>query len=138
MNIIKKCVLKRVSVERWQYLRKNHKAKFYPYVLFNQDPHPQAKKGCKTPASGQKFTCKEALKPHPWGRTRLKKLIKDMLKRHRNVLKMGIGIKQNHLLKLKYSLHIFETVFPIVVLISIDTWITVVLQIYTLKLRDSY
>ena len=40
---------------------------------------------------------------------------------------------------LKYSLHISETVFRIVVvLISIDTYITVVLQIYTLKLRDSY
>ena len=50
---------------------------------------------------------------------------------------MGISIKKNHLLKLKYSLHISETVFRIVVLISIDTWITVVLQIYTLKLRDS-
>ena len=51
---------------------------------------------------------------------------------------MGISIKQNHLLKLKYSLHISETVFGTVVLISIDTCITVVLQIYTLKLRDSY
>ena len=51
---------------------------------------------------------------------------------------MGISIKQNHLLKLKYSLHISETVFRIVVLIGIDTCITVVLQIYTLKLRDSY
>ena len=51
---------------------------------------------------------------------------------------MGISIKQNHLLKLKYSLHISETVFRIVVLISIDACITVVLQIYTLKLRDSY
>ena len=47
-------------------------------------------------------------------------------------------MKQNHLLKLKYSLHISETVFRIVVLISIDTCITVVFQIYTLKLRDSY
>ena len=51
---------------------------------------------------------------------------------------MGISIKQNHLLKLKYSLHISETVFHTVVLISIDTCITVVLQIYTLKLQDSY
>ena len=51
---------------------------------------------------------------------------------------MGISIKQNHLLKLKYSLHISKTVFRIVVLISIDTCITVVLQIYTLKLRESY
>ena len=51
---------------------------------------------------------------------------------------MGISIKQNHLLKLKYSLHISETVFRKVVLISIDTCITVVLQIYTLKLRDWY
>ena len=49
---------------------------------------------------------------------------------------MGISIKQNHLLKLKYSLHISETVFRIGVLISIDTCITAVLQIYTLKLRD--
>ena len=51
---------------------------------------------------------------------------------------MGYSIKQNHLLKLKYSLHISETVIRIVVLISIDTCITVVLQIYTLKLQDSY
>ena len=62
-----------------------------------------------------------------------------MLKRHRNLLKMGISIKQNHLLKLKYFLHISETVFYIVVLISIDTCITVhAFQIYTLKLQDSY
>ena len=61
-----------------------------------------------------------------------------MLKRHRNVLKMGISLKQNHLLKQKYSLHISETVFRIVVLISINTCITVVLQIYTLKPLDSY
>ena len=61
-----------------------------------------------------------------------------MLKRHRNVVKMGISIKQNHLLTLKYYLHISETVFRIAVLISIDTCITVVLQIYTLKLCDSY
>ena len=47
---------------------------------------------------------------------------------------MGISIKQNHLLKLKYSLHISETVFRILVLISTDTCITVVLQIYTLTL----
>ena len=51
---------------------------------------------------------------------------------------MGISIKQNHLLKLKYSLHISETIFRIVVLINIDTCIAVVLQIYTLKLQDSY
>ena len=51
---------------------------------------------------------------------------------------MGLSIKQNHLLKLKYSLHISETVFRIVVLISINTCITVVLQIYALKLQDSY
>ena len=51
---------------------------------------------------------------------------------------MRMSIKQNHLLKLKYSLHISETVIRIVVLISIDTYITVVLQIYTLKLRDSH
>ena len=51
---------------------------------------------------------------------------------------MGISIKQNHLLKLKYYLHVSETVFRIVVLISIDTCITVVLQIYTLKLLDPY
>ena len=62
-----------------------------------------------------------------------------MLKRHRNLLKMGISIKQSHLLKLKYFLHISETVFHIVVLISIDTCITVhAFQIYTLKLQDSY
>ena len=52
-------------------------------------------------------------------------------------IEMAISIKQNHLLKLKYSLHISETVLRIVVLISMDTCITVVLQIYTLKLRDS-
>ena len=40
---------------------------------------------------------------------------------------MGISIEQNHLLKLKYCLHISETVFHIVVvLISIDPCITVV------------
>ena len=50
---------------------------------------------------------------------------------------MGISIKQNHLLKLKYSLHISETVFRIVVLISIDTCITVVLWNYTSKLREN-
>ena len=73
-------------------------------------------------------------------RTRLKKLIKDIRSKgtERNVLKMGISVKQNQLFKPKYSLHISETVFRIVVLISIDTCITVVLQIYTLKLRDSY
>ena len=48
---------------------------------------------------------------------------------------MRISIKQNHLLKLKYALHISETVHRVVVL---DTCITIVLQIYTLKLRDSY
>ena len=47
---------------------------------------------------------------------------------------MGVSINK----KLKYSLHISETVFRIVVLISTDTCITVVLQIYTLKLHDSY
>ena len=51
---------------------------------------------------------------------------------------MGIGIKQNHLLKLKYSLHMSEAVFRIVVLIRINTCIAVVLQIYSLKLHDSY
>ena len=51
---------------------------------------------------------------------------------------MGISIKQNHLLKLQYSLHISEAVFCIAVLISIDTCITVVLQVHTLKLRDPY
>ena len=56
-----------------------------------------------------------------------------MLRRHRNLLKMGLSIKQNHLLKLKYSLHICETIF-----LSINTCITGVLQIYTLKLQDSY
>ena len=61
-----------------------------------------------------------------------------MLKRHINLLKLGISIKQNHLLKLKYSLHMSETVFRMLVLISINTCITVVLQIYSLKLRDSY
>ena len=61
-----------------------------------------------------------------------------MLKRHINLSKLGISIKQNHLLKLKYSLHMSETVLRIVVLISINTCITVVLQIYSLKLRDSY
>ena len=60
-----------------------------------------------------------------------------MLKRHINLLKLGISIKQNHLLELKYSLHMSETILRIVVLISINTCITV-LQIYSLKLRDSY
>ena len=53
-------------------------------------------------------------------------------------MKIGISIKQSHLLKIKYSLHISETAFRIAILISIDTCITVVLQMYTLKLRDSY
>ena len=61
-----------------------------------------------------------------------------MLKRHITLLKLGISIKQNHLLKLKYSLHMSETVLRMVVLISINTCITVVLQIYSLKLGDSY
>ena len=60
---------------------------------------------------------------------------KYMLKRHINLLKLGIGMKQNHLLKVKYSLHMSETVLRIVVLISINTCITVVLQIYSLKLN---
>ena len=37
VSVIKKCVLKRVSVERWQDLQKNYKAKFYPYVLFKSN-----------------------------------------------------------------------------------------------------
>ena len=44
-----------------------------------------------------------------------------------------------HLVEAKiFSSHTPETVFRIVILISIDRCITVVLQIYTLKLRDSY
>ena len=88
----------------------------------------------------------------PWGKnSRVKKLCppsprqnkteeidqKYMLKRHINLLKLGISIKQNHLLELKYSLHMSETILHIVVLISINTCINV-LQIYSLKLRDSY
>ena len=88
---------------------------------------PPGKKAAKTRPPGQKFNCEKALKPHPRGRTKVKKFIKDIRSKG---TKMGISIKQNHLLKLKYSLHISETVFHIVVLISIDTCITIVLQNY--------
>ena len=51
---------------------------------------------------------------------------------------MGIGVKENYLSILKYSLDIFETVFDMVIPLSIDTCITVVFQSYTLKVPDSY
>ena len=37
VSIIKKCVSKRVSGKNWEDLQKNHKAKFYPYVLFKSE-----------------------------------------------------------------------------------------------------
>ena len=46
---------------------------------------------------------------------------------------MGIGVKENNPSNLKYTFDISETVFDIVILLSIHTCITVVLQIYTLK-----
>ena len=101
-----------------------------------RSPLPRQKKPAK-PLPGTKIHVRKSSKAPPQGRTRLKKLIKYTLKRYKNVLKMGISIKQNHLLQLKYSLHISETVFRIVVLISIDTCITAVLRSYTLKLREN-
>ena len=81
--------------------------------------------------------CEKALPPP--GQNKTEEIDqKYMLKRHINLLKLGISIKQNHLLKLKYSLHMSETVLHIVVLISINTCITVVFQVYSLKLRDLY
>ena len=107
--------------------------------LRGRNPYPLGKKGCKTPAAGAKIHVRKNSKALPPGQNKTEEINERcMLKRHRNVLKMGISIKQNRLLKLKYSLHISKTVFRIVVLISIDTCITVVLQIYTLKLRDSH
>ena len=50
---------------------------------------------------------------------------------------MGIGVKENNPSNLKYTFDISETVFDIVILLSIHTSITVVLQIYTLKVRPS-
>ena len=83
--------------------------------------------------------CEKALSPVPLWQNKTKQIDQRyMLKGDINLFKSGIIIKQNHLLKLKYSLHMSETVFRIVVLISINTCITVVLQIYSLKLRDSY
>ena len=102
-------------------------------------PTSQAKKGCKTLAPGAKIHVRKSSAPPPPRQNKTEEIDQRyMLKRHINLLKMGISIKQNHLLKLKYSLHMSETVFRIVVLISIYTCITVVLQIYTSKLRDSY
>ena len=46
--------------------------------LRGRNPHPWAKKAAKPSPLGQKFTCEKALKTHPWGRTRVKKLIKDI------------------------------------------------------------
>ena len=107
--------------------------------LRGRNPHPRAKKAAKSRLPGEKIHVRKSSKAPPPGQNKTEEINKRYtLKRHRNVLEMGISIKQNHLLKLKYSLHISETVFRIVVLISIDTCITVVLQIYTLKLRDSY
>ena len=107
--------------------------------LRGQSPHFPGKERLQNPGPwGQKFTCEKALPPPP-GQNKTEEIDqKYMLKRHINLLKLGISIKQNHLLKLKYSLHMSETVLLIVVLISINTCITVVLQIYSLKLRDLY
>ena len=99
---------------------------------------PPRQKGCKITGPGAKIHVQKSSKAPPPGQNKTEEIYQRYtLKRHRNVLKMGISIKQNHLLKLKYSLHISETLFRIV-LISIDTCITVVLQMYTLKLRGSY
>ena len=111
--------------------------------LSGQNPHfPGKELGCKTLALGAKTHVwkSSAPSPLPLGRTRLKKLIKNTCSKGTSIylLKLGISIKQNHLLKLKYSLHMSETVLRVVVLISINTCIAVVCQIYSLKLRDLY
>ena len=100
---------------------------------------PPGKNRLPKPAPGAKIHMRKSSKAPPLRQNKTEEINQRYtLKRHKNVLKMGISIKQYHLLKLKYSLHTSETVIRIVVLISIDTCITVVLQIYTLKLRDSY
>ena len=106
--------------------------------LRGRNPHFPGKERLQNPGPGAKIHLRKSSAP-PAGKNKTEEIDQRyMLKRYINLLKMGIRIKQNHLLKLKYSLHISETVFRIVVLINIDTCITVVLQIYTLKLRDSY
>ena len=101
-----------------------------------KSPLPGQRKAAKPRPLGQKFTCENP------GQNKTEEIEeinqRYMLKRHINLLKTGISMKQNHLLKLKYSLHMSETIFRIVVLISINTCITVVLQIYSLKLLYSY
>ena len=101
--------------------------------------HSPGKERLQNPIPWGKSSCAKKLYLPPPGQNKAEEINQRyVLKRHRNLLKMGISIKQNHLLKLKYSLHISETVFRTVVLISMDTCIAVVLQIYTLKLQDSY
>ena len=105
--------------------------------LRGKNPHFPGKERLQNPGPwGKKLSVKKLCPP---GQNKTEEIDqKYMLKRHINLLKLGISIKQNHLLKLKYYLHMSETVLRIVVLISINTCITVVLQIYSLKLRDSY
>ena len=108
--------------------------------LRGQNPHFPGKERLQNPGPCGKNSCvKKLCPPPPPGQNKTEEIDqKFMLKRHINLLKLGISIKQNHLLKLKYSLHMSETVLHMVVLISINTCITVVLQIYSLKLRDLY
>ena len=109
--------------------------------LRGQNPHFPGKERLQNPGPWGKNSCVKKLcpPPPPPGQNKTEEIDqKYMLKRHITLLKLGISIKQNHLLKLKYSLHMSETVLRMVVLISINTCITVVLQIYSLKLGDSY
>ena len=106
--------------------------------LRGQNPHFPGKERLQNPGPwGKNSHVKKLCPPPPPRQNKTEEIDKKyMLKRHINLLKLGISIKQNHLLKLKYSLHMSETILLIAVLISINTCITVVLQIYSLKLTD--
>ena len=86
------------------------------YEKTHKIPLPGQRKAAKPQPLGQTSTCEKALPPPPpSGRNKTEEINQRYtLKRHRNLLKMGISIKQNHLLKLKYSLRLSETVFRIV------------------------
>ena len=86
--------------------------------LRRRNPHPRQKR-LQNPGPGAKIHLRKSSKAPPPGQNKTEEInLRYTLKRHRNVLEMGISIKQNHLLKLKYSVHISETVFRIVVLIN--------------------
>ena len=107
--------------------------------LRGQNPHFPGKERLQNPGPWGKNSCVKKLCPPAPRQNKTEEIDqKYMLKRHINLLKLGISIKQNHLLKLKYSLHMCETVYHIVVLVSINRCITVVLQIHSLKLSESY